>query len=973
MKKVLILVLLTSVLRMSATPDIVSGKRYHIVCTQFANGCVADGFSLNQPTPLYHLYTATTSDETYWMMTEEEEGLYAIKNAKTGKYITYDGVRQDTPQLLRYVNMTSGMNGRYSLWTFERQSEGVYAIRNAQQTDHLWDVRVDSYCVGTYSKFDAPGANQCFSIIDEQGNKVTERLLPPTSEDGYDVSSWLVATTESPDNWTFESSEWTDPGFGAYYNGTASVVSPFLEKWNDTAAGPLPNNALSQKLQHLPAGQYLLAADIIAVRQPSSGWYNIEEETGRGVYLFAGNQRTEAGTHNEQPMHYNVSFTVGANGTVTLGLRIENTNANWIATDNIKLYYQGTAQALIAGEKAKVKAELTDYYNDAEAEALMAACNDDFDALENLRKSVALMPKADPLAKGLKNLCIGGSTVAYAESLGLYLGTISEQAFGSSPVATITYEKREGWGNLTINGTAVPSGSTYQFAKVEAGKTYKLAVSKSDGTAREGQDITFTALPVVKLYGTFNDNYSNGYIQVIEPGTETPAELMNMKAKWRGGITNSNGKHKRNYHVKLLDADGQKLEKKFFGLRNDNSWILESCQVDMSRIRNRVLTDLWNDFSTPPYYIDKEKKAMTGSRGQFVELILNGEYRGIYCMTENVDRKQMKLMKYDEATQTVHGQLWKSKDWTYATMMGTSPDGSYWPKDYLSNPNGNSDMWDQYNVKYPDTEDVSPTDWSTLYNAVDFVCHASDADFKNQVADYFDMPLVIDYYILMETILATDNHGKNMFFAVYDKQTDKKITFAVWDMDATSGQRWSDQYYHWIGMRPEQDYAQYISTQEHGDYNLFKRLRDTNPGDFNMQVRLRYRDLRNSYLATESILQRFRTYLQRFKVCGAAQREYNKWSGDTDIDRRNLDFDNEMEYLTDWFTRRMNYLDKTRFDIASLPATGISTAQTSELASGKGVYTLDGRHISDDTSSQRLRQLPNGIYIVDGRKVIVGR
>ena len=80
-----------------------------------------------------------------------------------------------------------------------------------------------------------------------------------------------------------------------------------------------------------------------------------------------------------------------------------------------------------------------------------------------------------------------------------------------------------------------------------------------------------------------------------------------------------------------------------------------------------------------------------------------------------------------------------------------------------------------------------------------------------------------------------------------------------------------------------------------------------------------------------------------------------------------------MEYLTDWFTRRMNYLDETRFDIASLPATGISTAQTSEQASGKGVYTLDGRHISDDTSSQRLRQLPAGIYIVNGRKVIVGR
>jgi hypothetical protein len=80
-----------------------------------------------------------------------------------------------------------------------------------------------------------------------------------------------------------------------------------------------------------------------------------------------------------------------------------------------------------------------------------------------------------------------------------------------------------------------------------------------------------------------------------------------------------------------------------------------------------------------------------------------------------------------------------------------------------------------------------------------------------------------------------------------------------------------------------------------------------------------------------------------------------------------------MEYLTDWFTRRMNYLDETRFDIASLPATGISTTQMSEPATGKGVYTLDGRHISNDTSTQRLKQLPTGIYIVDGRKVIIGR
>jgi hypothetical protein len=339
-------------------------------------------------------------------------------------------------------------------------------------------------------------------------------------------------------------------------------------------------------------------------------------------------------------------------------------------------------------------------------------------------------------------------------------------------------------------------------------------------------------------------------------------------------------------------------------------------------------------------------------------------------MTENMDRKQMKLKKYDEDTETTHGQLWKSKDWTYATMMGTSPDGGYQPKNYLTNPRADSEMWDKYEVKYPDFEDYGyQTDWSTLYNAVDFVCHSSDDDFIEHFAEYFDLPLVMDYYILMETCLATDNHGKNMFFACYDKEEDKKITFGVWDMDATCGQRWSDDYYHQAFLGPEQDYAAFITRYEHGDYNIFKRLRDTDANDFNMQVRLRYRDLRETYLATESILERFSTYLNRFKLCGAAQREYDKWNGDTDIARLSLNFDNEMEYLTDWFTRRMNYLDTKRFDIASLPS-GIETAYNNSRTQGTAVYDLQGRMVSSQ-STVHSSQLTKGVYIINGKKVVV--
>ena len=120
-----------------ADPDFSKDKKYHIVCSQFSAGCVVDGASAHQNTPLYHLQEATTDAETYWLMNDEGDGYFSIKNAKTGQYVTYDGQRQDSPMLLRYVNMTDEMDGRNSLWAFIEYTDGVYAIRNAEKTDHL--------------------------------------------------------------------------------------------------------------------------------------------------------------------------------------------------------------------------------------------------------------------------------------------------------------------------------------------------------------------------------------------------------------------------------------------------------------------------------------------------------------------------------------------------------------------------------------------------------------------------------------------------------------------------------------------------------------------------------------------------------------------------------------------------------------------------------------------------------------------
>lgn len=912
-------------------PDMDSGKRYHIVCDQFPYGCVVDGSTTEENTvntPLFYLSTATEDESTYWIIEEQEEGLYTIKNAATNKFITYDGIRMEFAtdgEIRRYVDMTDAAGDNYSLWRFQEQDEGVYTIRNAGQTDHIWDVRVDSYVVGTYSMTSGGNSNQRFLLYDEDGNLVTEKateIIPPVTS-GIDVSSWLDATTESMNKWT-TTGNWkynTGDG-GSHYNDNdgSYLVQPFIESWQESSWGPIADCTLSQTLTSLPAGKYTLHADMMAVRQ---SYWGYPDEPAINVELYAGDVAVPVATGNDPPQHFTLDFTLSKTSDVEIGMRAIDTNANWIAIDNIKLFFLGNEEELLTAEKAKVLADLTDYLDEEEAAEKMAEAGNTFEELEALRKSIASMPRVDPINKLATGLTINGHAISYSASTDLYLCPIPLSLFGANMEAVISYTPKAGCSNLYIDGNEVAPGDTYTFITVEGGENIQLSITDDKGNFIS-HPLTFTSLPVVRIYGSFNNDYSDGYIVVNEADSDTPAEMLNMKAKWRGGITNSSGKHKRNYHVKLKDAEGEKLEKKFFGLRKDNSWILESCQVDMARIRNRTLTDLWNDYSTPPYYISEEPKALTGTRGHFVELILNDEYRGIYCMTENMDRKQMKLKKYDEEAEETHGQLWKSKDWSFATMMGYSPDGGYQPKDYLSDPDENSEMWDSYEVKYPDFEDYGyKTDWSTLYDAVHFVCYATDEEFREHIAEYIDLPLVIDYYILQETILSTDNHGKNTFFAVYDKQADKKITLGVWDMDATCGQRWSDSYYHDDNlMNPEGDYATYIKTHEHGDYNLFKRLRDTDAKKFNIRVRQRYRDLRQGELDTEKFLNRFRTYLDEFKTAGSAQRESEKWSFDSDVAGIELNFDNEMDYLTSWITRRMNYLDNTRFNISELPKKG---------------------------------------------------
>ena len=131
---------------------------------------------------------------------------------------------------------------------------------------------------------------------------------------------------------------------------------------------------------------------------------------------------------------------------------------------------------------------------------------------------------------------------------------------------------------------------------------------------------------------------------------------------------------KKSFSIRLKDNNGSdKLDRRYFGLRNDNNWILDAMAIDKSRMRNRVSTDIWNEFATKPYWSVLEPNMRNGTRGQYVEVFINNSYNGLYCMTERIDRKQLNLKKYTPASNgspaVQRGALYKADSWTHAVLM----------------------------------------------------------------------------------------------------------------------------------------------------------------------------------------------------------------------------------------------------------------------------------------------------------------
>lgn len=434
----------------------------------------------------------------------------------------------------------------------------------------------------------------------------------------------------------------------------------------------------------------------------------------------------------------------------------------------------------------------------------------------------------------------------------------------------ICNENISGYDLTNINSLSITiNGNTYIFSNIPNQLEYGIAYQVSLNLQQYA--LYFSQLPLINIYPSQQivdepkvladfilSDIANSLVITSYCGIE-----------FRGGYSQSFPK--KSYDIELWeDPDGNDNNSiPLLNMRNDDDWVLLSMYNEPLRIRNVFNHNLWTSIHTP-YYSAQEPNAKSGINIKYVEVSVDNEYMGVYALGEQVDKKQLKLKKYNGS---IRGELYKGINWCGNVTFTDLP-----PYD------NNSRIWCGYELKYPKANDI--TDWSNLYDFVDFVMNSSDIDFVNNISTNFNLENAIDYFIFLNLLRATDNTGKNIYLAKY--KTFEPYFYVPWDLDGTYGIIWNG--------NQENIYDDILKN------GLYDRLLSSENNLFNQQASNRWFELRNNSLEYNNLISNFTNTYNYLLTNGNYEREVLKW-GINSIDLSNL------TYSIDWINNRINFLD----------------------------------------------------------------
>lgn len=482
-------------------------------------------------------------------------------------------------------------------------------------------------------------------------------------------------------------------------------------------------------------------------------------------------------------------------------------------------------------------------------------------------------------------------------------------------------------GTAPFTGTFNPLG---QMGLVNNGQnpngSWKLRVNDNYG-ADEGNVISFSI--------TFGNNpagyfaFTSSLLPIVEINTngnviQDNAKVMaDMKIRFNGlGVRNYmtdspdayNGKigieYRGNYSLSLpqkpyafetWDVNGNTIDSSLLGMPAESDWVLLANYNDKSFARNILPFHL---FDSMGHY---------ATRTRLADVILNGEYQGIYLLGEKIKRgnERVDVNKLDPIEITGNdltgGYILKIDYWdnTNSWQLSHSPIG--FP---------GLDIHMVY--VYPKPDEIVIQQQTYIQN---FIADYEDALYGSNFAHpnlgyraFIDVPSFIDYFIVNEVCRNGDGFKKSRFFSKDKDKIDgtvKKLKAGpVWDFDWAEKDMWSG----------SEDGSQFIYGECDQDVNApgwyIRLLQDTL---FANELRCRYDDLRRSILKESYIDAKIDSVA--LAVNESQVWHYQTWghmgsaTGTPEVQAPSQTYAEEVQRLKDWFHRRLIWLD------ANMPGT----------------------------------------------------
>lgn len=431
------------------------------------------------------------------------------------------------------------------------------------------------------------------------------------------------------------------------------------------------------------------------------------------------------------------------------------------------------------------------------------------------------------------------------------------------------WEWQSDWSEKMENGTTMPvyvsDGSQWKKIQVYVSGMPVIAIDSQVrvSTPRDMTVYGYTMgkLPVENNYGSIRVFWPDGDIrrQVITTGVEW---------HWRGNA--SYFADKKSYRINLMDSDGNADRKDLLGLGENSDWILLNLATDVTRVKDKVSNDLWNQLS------DQYDYDMPGAETEFVELYLNDQYMGVYLLCSPVEKRSLNLTNKDK--------LYKLRQAAWLT-----------DEEFDKLTSDESLEWlNKFEVVYP--KRWSEGVWDPLVNYLKLLYQPQESPTWEQIEQTVQIDNLLDVALFKQFTCAIDNVFQNQYVAYL---AEDGLCYRVpWDMNYT----WGDAY---EGVM-EQDLSTYIIK----DYEL-DTLCQADLQQAQTRIAERWQQLRQTVFDVDKVLDAMQQQTDYLIESGAMKRDFALWgekggyaSGLSDYQTLNLE---QVEKL---LKKRTAYLDQ---------------------------------------------------------------